>query len=338
MTGDRWVRQEVFQVGPGHWKKQLPTKHLKLAERGDRKRLEALLEDSPEMLNRRGPHGRTFLFEAVRKGREHLVEWLIDQGADIDLTGCYNIETIVQINPLSAARWYRRTSLVEMLISSGASNDIFRSAFNGERGAVESGLKKDIELLALEDPEDEIYYTPLLSFAIAGGHLELGRRLVQLGAEVPAYSFQLLFISALRERDDLLQMLLEHGATPLSADARLWMATNDLGILRLLVDHGLSANQRPYHGLHPLAYAARGDKGSHPDKVKLLLERGAVVDAAGPHERTALHYAASAGFDDVVAMLLHAGADSALVDDEGRSPRDLALRKGHSGTANLLTQ
>jgi hypothetical protein len=37
-------------------------------------------------------------------------------------------------------------------------------------------------------------------------------------------------------------------------------------------------------------------------------------------------------------MLLHAGADSALVDDEGRSPRDLALRKSHSGTANLLTQ
>ena len=70
----------------------------------------------------------------------------------------------------------------------------------------------------------------------------------------------------------------------------------------------------------------------------MLLERGAVVDAAGPHERTALHYAASAGCDDVVAMLLHAGADSALVDDEDRSPRDLALRKGHSGTANLLTQ
>jgi ankyrin repeat protein len=171
----------VFQVGRGHWKKQLPTKHLKLAERGDSKRLEALLNDSPELLNRRGPHGRTFLFEAVRKGREHLVEWLIDQGADIHLTGCYNIETIVQINPLSAARWYRRTGLVEMLIKHGASNDIFRSAFNGERGAVESGLKKDIELLAIEDPEDEIYYTPLLSFAIAGGHLELGRRLVQLG-------------------------------------------------------------------------------------------------------------------------------------------------------------
>ena len=336
MTGDRWVRQEVLQVGPGHWKKQLPTKHLKLAERGDRERLEALLDESPELLNRRGSHGRTFLFEAVRKGREQLVGWLIDQGANIHLTGCYNIETIVQINPLSAARWYRRTGLVEMLISRGASNDIFRSAFNGEREAVENGLNKDIEFLTLEDPEDEIYYTPLLSFAIAGGHLELAHRLVQLGAEVPAYSFQLLFISALRDREDLVRMLLEHGATPLSADARLWMATNDLGILRLLANNGLSANQRSYRGLHPLAYAARGDKGSHPEKVELLLECGAAVNDVGPHKRTALHYAANAGFDEVVSTLLHAGADSGLVDDECRSPRDLALSKGHSSTANLL--
>jgi len=106
---------------------------------------------------------------------------------------------------------------------------------------------------------------------------------------------------------------------------------------RLLANHGLSANQRPYRGLHPLAYAARGDKGSHPDKVELLLECGAVVDGIGPHKRTALHYAANAGFDEVVAMLLPAGADSALVDDKGRSPRDLALRKGHSSTANILT-
>ena len=336
MTGDRWVRQAVSQVEPGHWKKQLPTKHLKLAERGDRASLEALLAESPELLNHRGSHGRTFLFEAVRKGREHLVKWLIDQGANIHLTGCYNIETIVQINPLSAARWYRRIALVEMLIKHGASNDIFRSAFNGEHEAVEAGLQKDIQLLALEDPEDEIYYTPLLSFAIAGGHLELAHRLIELGAEVPAYSFQLLFISALRGRDDLLQMLLESGASPVSADARLWMATNDLGILRRLVDHGLSANQRPYHGLHPLAYASRGDKGSHPDKVRFLLECGAVVDEAGLHKRTALHYAANAGFDDVVTLLLHAGADSGLVDGKGLTARDLASQKGHSTTVNLL--
>ena len=52
----------------GALEKQLPTQHLKLAERGDRERLEALLDGSPQLLNRRGSHGRTFLFEAVQKG------------------------------------------------------------------------------------------------------------------------------------------------------------------------------------------------------------------------------------------------------------------------------
>ncbi len=336
MIGDRWVRKDVSNTEPGYWKKQLATKHLKLAERGDQKSLEVLLGESPELINRRGPHGRTFLFEAVRKGRTALVEWLIDLGANVNLTGCYNIETIVQINPLCAARWYRRDDLAEVLIRQGASNDIFRDAFSGEHRAVEEWLKKDNDLLNSEDPADEIYHTPLLSFAIAGGHRELADRLIRLGADVISYSFQLLFIGSMRGKK-IVEMLLERGASPISSDARLWMATNDLEILQVLLENGLSANQQPYNGLYPLAYASRGDKGAHPEKVKFLLESGADVNKIGAHKRTALHYAANAGFDEVVEILIEAGANLGAIDDKGKSPYDLAVIKKHHSTLHLLS-
>jgi ankyrin repeat protein len=81
---------------------------------------------------------------------------------------------------------------------------------------------------------------------------------------------------------------------------------------------------------------ARGDKGEHPEKMRLLLERGAKVDARGPKGRTALPYAASAGFLKVIALLLEQGADAALVDDAGETALSLAQAAGKMDAAKLL--
>jgi ankyrin repeat protein len=53
-----------------------------------------------------------------------------------------------------------------------------------------------------------------------------------------------------------------------------------------------------------LVYVARGDKGEHPEKVHLLLDHGADINATGPNGKTALHYAATAGHNSVVTLLL----------------------------------
>ena len=334
MHGSRW--QKPLDVEPGHWKKQLPGKHLNIAARGDLAALEALLDEHPQWLDRRGNHGRTFLFEAVRKGRVELVQRLLSRGAEPNLTGCYNSETLVQINPLTAASWYRRDALTEPLRAHGACNDVFRSAFAGNADAVLARIDRGEVDVDAEDPEDEIYFTPLLSFAISAGHADLAGRLIDRGADVATYGVQTLFLAAMRNRGDLVELLLAHGANPEAADATLWMATDDLDILRVLVAHGLSANQRDYNGLHPLAYAARADKGSHTDKIGLLLELGADVNATGTHDRTALHYAATAGSIGAVQMLLAAGADRKLTDHEGRTPLALAVARKKAAVVKLL--
>lgn len=67
-VNQRWTKP--LDVEPGHWKKQLPQKRLKVAAKDDVEGLRALLAANPLDLNRRGLHGRTLLWEAVRAGKE----------------------------------------------------------------------------------------------------------------------------------------------------------------------------------------------------------------------------------------------------------------------------
>jgi ankyrin repeat protein len=114
------------------------------------------------------------------------------------------------------------------------------------------------------------------------------------------------------------------------------VSTPDLQLIQYLLEHGASATRPLTNGFTPLIYLARGDKGEHPEKMRLLLERGAPVNARGPKGRTAMHYAASAGFLNVIVLLLDHGADVTLVDDAGETALNVAQRTGKIAAASLL--
>lgn len=332
----RLVRPEVWTVEPGHWKKQLPGKYLKLARQGDLGRLDALLREHPEYLSKRGSHNRTLLWEAARSGKMAAVRLLIDAGADLNATGCYNSETFVQVTPFCAARYYRREAIAEYLWECGSTLDIFRAAFLGDRARVERELAARPNLLHAEDPRDELYYVPVLSFAVVGGHLDLASFLVRAGAPVAPYSAQLIGLAAKSSRKDLLELLLANGADTRAVGSAIFASGSDLATLRYLLSKGVSPHRIDGDQFPPLVYVARGDKGERPDKVQLLLDHGAEVNGVGPHGKTALHYAATAGHTRVVSLLLDRGADSNLVDANGQTARDLALAAGKTGCAELL--
>src|SRR5262245_61753029 len=93
LAPQRWERPLDFP--PGFWKRQLPTKVLAVAAKGDVAALRALLSEHPDTLNRRGSHNRTLLWEAVRRGKLDAVRWLVEQGAEVDATGCVNGESYI---------------------------------------------------------------------------------------------------------------------------------------------------------------------------------------------------------------------------------------------------
>lgn len=97
-----------------------------------------------------------------------------------------------------------------------------------------------------------------------------------------------------------------------------------------LVAHGAAVQKE---GWSPLHYAATG--GSVPI-VKLLLSRGAVLEARSPNGTTPLMMAARYGNEDAVDALLAAGADRVLKNDLGMNAAAFAASAGRDKLAARL--
>jgi ankyrin repeat protein len=71
---------------------------------------------------------------------------------------------------------------------------------------------------------------------------------------------------------------------------------------------------------------ATGNRGG-PEVTRILLLAGADVNAVNQSKRTPLHNAASWCTIESVEMLLDAGADPYLVDDDGRTALDATCKQ-----------
>lgn len=72
------------------------------------------------------------------------------------------------------------------------------------------------------------------------------------------------------------------------------------------------------------------------DVTRLLIEHGADVNAAQAAGYRPLHQVAAAGRDDLVRILLDAGADKTARCDQGKTPADYARERGHASAAAML--
>ncbi len=93
------------------------------------------------------------------------------------------------------------------------------------------------------------------------------------------------------------------------------------------------ANAELFMGIRPVYRAAVLNR---EDIVALLLEAGADVNARTDRGTHALHAAAQHGYDPILQRLLAAGAEVDAANDEGQTPLFLAIRNGHEGSAEAL--
>jgi ankyrin repeat protein len=140
----------------------------------------------------------------------------------------------------------------------------------------------------------------------------------------------------------IVKLLLERGANINAADANGGTALTEAVIhaeretVRLLLDKGASVKVRTGALAYPvLAMAAmRGDV----EIARVLLEKGAEVNAADTNGMTPLMWAASndAGNQELVGLLLAAGADPKMAAKSGETALTAALRRGETPVAAIL--
>jgi len=101
----------------------------------------------------------------------------------------------------------------------------------------------------------------------------------------------------------------------------------------LLLDHGARVNRegKQWSALHYAVFAG------HDGIARLLIEKGADVNARTPNDSTSLMLAAREGHSGMARALLDAGADATPVNEWGDNALAFAMRNKHYGIGKMVS-
>jgi ankyrin repeat protein len=170
-------------------------------------------------------------------------------------------------------------------------------------------------------------------------HLDVVKLLIDKGADVNAP-----YVKRIPPRQAQGEINVAPGATALYRASR----AIDLASVKLLIDAGANPSLALKDGSTPLMASAglgaprggdeevteAGDRNDPLDVMKLLVEKGANVNAVNDLGMTPMHYAVQRGVDRLIEYLAGKGARFDTKNKQGRSPADLARGR----TATLVKQ
>jgi ankyrin repeat protein len=318
------------------------------AEAEEVKRIQAMIKDSPDLINAKADNGYTPLDKAASLGQIVVAQFLLANGADVESKNPKERER----TPLHYATDAGHRAMVELLLAKGAK---IGAADSGGVAALhvacERGFKNLVELLldrgADINARTRNNATPL-HFAAANGFRSIAEVLLVHGAD-PNTSGQLslngrtfygtpFHIVIQRDDDAIFQLLLTNkadlnalnhatGATPLDSAAE----QGEMRFAGLLLAHGAEVNKKnpleERRGWTPLVYAVGANR---PDMVALLLTNKADPNVrfdigATTRNFTSLLMAVSARHADLVQLLLDFKADPNLASQNDELPIFIAL-------------
>ncbi|XP_069672142.1 ankyrin-1-like isoform X2 [Periplaneta americana] len=321
-------------------------------------------------------HGRTVLFAAAdRQGEGACMDFLISQGADPHARDKNGISAL----DLALKRWHFEDDdggieSVRALISHGVVPDKSDIKISFHNAIKRRYLGCAVALIHLGTSVEELLggNTPLMTAVFCNCSLAV-KLLLQEGANpnVECKGKTLLDIALLRGFKDSAKVLLEAGVLPRANVAfelqskKTWTSYIDLHKGLMIQDKdGITATHFLCHSLQPLSLLERlledptyahvadvdGATGLHVlalggancgcNYARLLLQKGADVNAKDRDGLTPLHCTAFKGYFEMASLLLERGADPNLRDDNGRTALHIAAQylPHHPTFVDLLLQ
>ena len=283
------------------------------------------LEEDRTFASRRGLHNRTLAWAATYGNRPAIVALALKAGADCNSPACdpmhatlacdvVRMGTGVAVTPLAIAKkWH--PALVAPLVEHGAIDDVFTAAWLGDLTALRGHVDHNPDLVNAIDPADDFQESSLLCHAVCGGSIDATKLLLERGAEVQRHSGKLLTLAVVMNRVDLVKLLIEHGADVQRAGFLGRLDDANRPVADLLIAHGKKVPD------WMLPRACRPDVSTNEvHRVSVLLDYGASLDDRGRYGFTALHYAVRGGKLPLIKLLLERGAQVDALDEVGLTP------------------
>jgi ankyrin repeat protein len=306
------------------------------------------------------PNREDALIDAVERGKENAVKFLLENGAR-------GISPVKYRLPKAPSKEYPAIEEEAVNSSQGAKDIVIeiredgRKEGNDEEDAKEDDEKEEdsaaviavcgdkesiLKLLLAHNAYDE--GDKLLYFALSTGHNHLAEILLNHGISIEVrnkYGCTALHNTAAYGEVDAMRWLLSHGAdlkaeqvgdcydggpTPL-----FWAANNGhIEALKILLDaYNPYETERGREEEWALKAAA---VNGYTDAVTLLLDHGADMEKKFEAGGTTLYWAASCGQEAVVRLLVERGADPGAVDEDGFTAAYWATHHGHNQVSALL--
>jgi ankyrin repeat protein len=290
---------------------------LDAAKAGQLDLVNKLLSKKADVNHAEAGSGATALHLAAMEQHASVVSALLKHGADV------NLKTLSGRTPLllAIAGGDKALATVDCLLNGGAEIEA-GSAGDGNGGdtplfmAVSQGANRLIDRLISGGASTRAVQadgSTLLHAAAHGGDAETVRLILRFS--------------------DSIDVRRQDGDAPLHVAARV----GNVAAVSALVDSGALIDAPGTNGFTALALAV---KSNRPLVVECLLARGADVaisygtgaSAGSPMQIAALH-----GYDDIVQMLIKAGASMEASEVNGKSALALAKAAGQASTVAILT-
>ncbi|CAI7672865.1 unnamed protein product [Penicillium discolor] len=296
-----------------------------------------LLFGEGEGVNAQGGQYSNALQDASEDGHQEIVTLLLDKGEDVNAQGGQ------YSNALQAASKGGHQEIVKLLLDKGADinaqggqygNALQAASFRGCQRIVKLLLDKGANINAQGGE-----YSNALQAASERGHQEIIKLLLDKGADINAQGGQ--YGNALQAAleggyQGIFKLFSGTGASAGMLSSNVIQTTPETGrqkIIKLLLDKGADINAQGGQYGNPLQAASRR---GYLKIVKLLLDKGVNVNTQGGYYSNPLQAASEAGYLEIVKLLLDKGAGINIQGGAFDNPLLAASISGHQNIVKLL--